>query len=130
MCHLQRLTSSFTDGSAKDLHLVRYQSVTGQGTNNVVIESELSANKVKVGQTITVKTTADDAKTVKLTVVGIYKVGNENDRWLPTYRSIRYDLRFHIPWLIQSMALKCHLTSPLRWLVAKTAAFVKAAKVY
>ncbi|WP_225049018.1 ABC transporter permease [Lacticaseibacillus kribbianus] len=48
-------------------------TASDEGTNNVVIESELATeNDLKVGDTITVKNTAK-TKTYKLKVVGIYK---------------------------------------------------------
>lgn len=45
-----------------------------KNTNNVVIESELAtSNKLKVGDTIKVKTTATTSKTYEMKIVGIYK---------------------------------------------------------
>lgn len=66
-------TTTFTSGEAK---LVYGRNITASDANtkNVVIEKELASNNsVKVGDTITVKTTATNATKIKLKVVGIYK---------------------------------------------------------
>ncbi|MFD0898588.1 ABC transporter permease [Loigolactobacillus binensis] len=66
-------TTAFTSNQAK---LVSGRNITASDANtkNVVIEKELATdNSVKVGDTITVKTTASSAKKIKLKVVGIYK---------------------------------------------------------
>lgn len=66
-------TTTFTSGEAK---LVSGRNITASDANtkNVVIEKELASdNSIKVGDTITVKTTATNATKIKLKVVGIYK---------------------------------------------------------
>ncbi|MFD1318000.1 ABC transporter permease [Loigolactobacillus zhaoyuanensis] len=66
-------TTTFTSNEAK---LVSGRNITASDANtkNVVIEKELATdNSLKVGDSITVKTTATSAKSIKLKVVGIYK---------------------------------------------------------
>lgn len=127
---LTAATSSFTDGSAK-ITSGRGIKASDQGTNNVVIESELaSANKVKVGQTITVKTTADDAKTVKLTVVGIYKVKTATDGF---QRNDPSNTIYGSYTLANTINGTENVASNVTFTMAepaKTTAFVKAAKKY
>ncbi|MFC6170230.1 ABC transporter permease [Loigolactobacillus jiayinensis] len=66
-------TATFTSNEAK-LVSGRNIKASDANTKNVVIEKELATdNSVKVGDTITIKTTATSAKKLKLHVVGIYK---------------------------------------------------------
>lgn len=127
---LTSATSSFADGSAK-ITSGRGIKASDHGTTNVVIESELaSANKVKVGQTITVKTTADDAKTVKLTVVGIYKAKTATDGF---QRNDPSNTIYGSYTLANTINGTENVASNVTFTMAepaKTSAFVKAAKKY
>lgn len=69
-------TAAETNFKSKSYKITSGRGITAadKNTNNVVIESELAtSNSLKVGSTIKVKTTDDDAKTYTLNVVGIYK---------------------------------------------------------
>lgn len=127
---LTSATSSFADGSAK-ITSGRGIKASDHGTTNVVIESELaSANKVKIGQTITVKTTADDAKTVKLTVVGIYKAKTATDGF---QRNDPSNTIYGSYTLANTINGTENVASNVTFTMAepaKTSAFVKAAKKY
>ncbi len=71
--------TSFSDGTAK-ITSGRGIKASDEGTNNVVIESELaSANSLKVGDTIKVADTSDSSEKTTLKIVGIYKVKTTTD---------------------------------------------------
>jgi len=72
-------TASFSDGTAKIVS-GRGIKTSDQNTNNVVIANELAtANNIKVGDTLTVKTTDDAATEKTVKVVGIYKLKTTTD---------------------------------------------------
>ncbi|MCX7578695.1 ABC transporter permease [Leuconostoc falkenbergense] len=69
-------TAAETNFKSKAYTITSGRGITSadKNTNNVVIESELAtSNKLKVGDTIKVKTTATTSKTYEMKIVGIYK---------------------------------------------------------
>lgn len=69
-------TAAETNFKSKSYTITSGRGITSadKNTNNVVIESELAtSNKLKVGDTIKVKTTATTSKTYEMKIVGIYK---------------------------------------------------------
>ncbi|WP_412989508.1 ABC transporter permease [Pediococcus siamensis] len=78
-----KLTSSFL---SKEDKIVSGRNITASDANskNVVIEKELAtSNNLKVGDTITVKTTTSSKKKIKLTIVGIYKAKSTSSSGMP-----------------------------------------------
>ncbi|ETY75516.1 ABC transporter permease [Lactiplantibacillus fabifermentans] len=72
-------TSSVSDFSSSSSKITKGRGITAadEGTNNVVIESELAKeDSLKVGDTIKLKATTGTKKTYTLKIVGIYKASS------------------------------------------------------